>query len=208
MRPQTHVVTHIGTGHDTVCEIVQKYGGEIHTVMSNAQAYSVPMDRLILLGGADISPFLYGEPLIDSHHIDSGRDQIEWILARRAITEHVPTFGICRGHQMLAAAHGGTLWQDIYTGMGVEHNYGSHSLKVSAKLRQHLPGAVVNSLHHQAVRIVPHGFKVLARSADDEVIESIWRPGYLGVQWHPELLYPRDKRWLKLFDWWYLEKLV
>ena len=208
MRSKTHVATHIGTGHDTVCDIIGHYGGDLHTVMTNEQAYNVPMDRLILLGGADISPFLYGEPVIDSQRPDSRRDQIEWILARRAITEHVPTFGICRGHQMLAAAHGGTLWQDIYSGMGVQHPMGSHNLQCDSKLRAHIPGVTVNSLHHQAVRIVPHGFKVLARSVKDEVIESIWRPGYLGVQWHPELLYPRDRRWLKLFDWWYLGGLV
>lgn len=196
-------LTHEGTGTGIVRGIVEKLGGKLQTVTDKHTAYTARMDRLILLGGADISPFFYGEPMIDSQRPDKERDIIEWILVRRAITEHVPTFGICRGHQMLTVAHGGTLWQDICAGPGAFEHGRQHKLTgVHKMLARHLPARTVNSLHHQAVRVVPWGFEVAARS-EDGIIESVWRPGVLGVQWHPELLYPRDGGWERLFRWWW-----
>lgn len=110
---------------------------------------------------------------------------------------------------MLAVAHGGTLYQDIFSFTGNDHpSMYDHELTVKTTLRRHIPTNRVNSLHHQAVRVVPAGFEVLARSKEDGIIESIYRPGYLGVQFHPELMYPSDKRWLKLFDWWYAGELA
>ena len=78
--------------------------------------------------------------------------------------------------------------------------------QVKAPLAVQLPTLTVNSYHHQAVRVVPHGFTVAARAADG-IVEAIYRPGGLGVQWHPELLYAMDRRWQALFRWWYVDGL-
>lgn len=196
-------LTHKGTGTEILAGIVKRLGGRLQVVSDKHTAYTARLDRLILLGGSDISPFFYGEPLIDSNQPDKSRDVIEWILVRRAMTENVPILGICRGHQMLTVAHGGTLWQDIRTGPGAFEHGNRHGLvSVAKRLAKWLPAETVNSYHHQAVRRVPGGFDVLA-SSPDGIVEAVWRPGALGVQWHPELMYAREPKWVSLFQWWW-----
>lgn len=141
---------------------------------------------------------------IDTQQPDQARDKVEWVLARRAITERVPMMGICRGHQMLTIAHGGSLHQDMYTCLGLDHPSGKgvkHNVKLFGPLADKVPTKTVNSLHHQAVNTIPLGFDIAATSKDG-VIEAIYRPGALGVQWHPELMLASNKRWATLFDWW------
>ena len=198
------IVTHPGTGTETVRRIVSEQGGTLHVVTRKEEAAMIPFDGLILLGGADINPFFYGESNRDTENISRDRDIVEWLLVRRAITADVPILGICRGHQMLAVASGGSLYQDIETETGLRHSRGyTHKLSgVDKPLAGRLPTWTVNSLHHQAVKTVPYGFKVTACSKDG-IIESIWRPGALGVQWHPELMIGSDKRWIKLFHWFF-----
>lgn len=196
------IATFPGTGLDIVSEIVHSAGHTLVMPKDRHAAYNVNFDRLILLGGRDISPFLYGEPIYASNSPDERRDTTEWVLARRAISLDIPTLGICRGHQMLAVAHGGALHQDIMVCLGLEHPNVQHTIKkVDKRLAPYLPSRKVNSLHHQALTRAPLGFSVAAYSPDG-LIESIYRPGFLGVQWHPELLYRRDKDWKILFDWW------
>ena len=102
---------------------------------------------------------------------------------------------------MVAVAHGGSLYQDIYKQGATRRHEQKHKIGVTGKIANYLPTDFVNSYHHQAVRTLPDGFKVLARSVNDHVIEAIWKPGVLGVQWHPELLFPTDPRWHGLFRW-------
>lgn len=199
-----HIVTHPGTGTETVRRIVSEHGGTLHIVTRKEEASTIPFDGLILLGGADINPFFYGEGNRAAENISRDRDIVEWLLVRRALTAEVPILGICRGHQMLAVASGGSLYQDIEAETGLRHSRGyTHKLSgVDKPLAAHLPTWTVNSLHHQAVKTVPYGFKVTACSKDG-IIESIWRPGALGVQWHPELMIGSDRRWIKLFHWFF-----
>ena len=75
-------------------------------------------------------------------------------------------------------------------------NWSTSSCRSSATC----PACRVNSLHHQAVKTVPAGMQVMALSQDG-LIESIWRPGVLGVQFHPELLVETDRTWERLFRW-------
>ena len=133
------------------------------------------------------------------------RDNLEWILARRAIQESIPTLGICRGMQMLAVASGSSLWQDVNQQKRSPNNHrkGQHRLTgVKSPLDGNIPSHVVNSRHHQAIRNVPHGWKVVARSEDDDIAEAIYRPGFLGVQWHPEDMFRHEPGWAGLFRWW------
>jgi putative glutamine amidotransferase len=200
MTKVTHIAMHPGTETETVRAIFKRLGVSCEVVTSPRNLKSIKFDGLVLLGGRDISPFFYGEELSYSHAPDDNRDFIEWQLIRRAMNQQLPIFGICRGHQMINVAHGGALYQDIYRqGATVDHP-GTHRVKMSGALAMHAATDIVNSLHHQAVRFIPDGFKVLGRSHDG-IIESIYKTGVLGVQWHPEILYKYDARWIELFQW-------
>ena len=158
-------------------------------------------DGLVLSGGADIDPVHYGE-------VDEGlcgaisplRDEVEIAICRMAVARDMPVLGICRGHQVLNVALGGTMYQDlkIQQGTTFEHMVPNpvgglvHRVDIAADSPlAELQGAesmTVNSRHHQAIRDVAPGLAVQATSPDG-VIESVYLPGkrfIWGVQWHPE----------------------
>ena len=161
---------------------------------------------LVLTGGGDIDPVLYGEDRHPSvEDAEPGRDEFELDLARRAVDANLPLLAICRGAQILNVACGGTLVQDIPTAVtsDLRHtikepkNEVAHEVRVSAgsRLEAALGSAVtvahtcpVNSRHHQSVGRVGRGLEVSA-AAPDGVVEAIEAPTAdfcLGVQWHPE----------------------
>lgn len=196
------IVSHVGTGYGIIRDFVESAGHEIIFVSNYKEACTIDFDRLILLGGVDVNPFLYGELIIDAQRPNVDRDKIEWALVRRAMANNVPTMGICRGCQMLNVANGGTLYQDIYTHLDIDHPNGrQHKIRATAPLADRLPTRVVNSLHHQSINKVAYGFDIVATSTDG-VIEAIYREGQLGVQWHPELLLEKNRKWAWLFEWW------
>jgi putative glutamine amidotransferase len=201
------IVTHTGTGTDIVDFTLRQLGADLKVIATLPKARAVDFDGLILLGGADIMPFWYGEEMRHTNHVNKERDLIEWTLARRALADGKPIFGICRGHQMLAVAAGGALYQDIWAdGASESHFSDRHELTgVAGVLDKRLPTSWVNSLHHQAVRTLPPGFLVAAQT-EDGIVEAIYRPGMLGVQWHPELMIRSNRQWASLFQW-FLEGL-
>jgi len=200
MKPLGTIATHPGTGTEIVLEICDALHAELAIIDDLKTARKARFDGLILLGGADIDPRLYGQLTTWSWNANHERDAIEWVLARRALADGKPIMGICRGHQMLTIAAGGTLYQDIYRDAATTHHPSSHVITADRPLRNHIPTARVNSYHHQAAKREPFGFKTVAK-APDGIVEAIWRPGYLGVQWHPELLFPTEYRWIGLFEW-------
>ncbi len=168
-------------------------------------------EGVILKGGSDISPKLYKEKNQYSNGINGKRDFIEGLLIRKALRDNKPIMGICRGHQMITAFFGGTLFQDITKQKKkfdnirpIAHRATHHQIIANNLLKKYIPHTFVNSYHHQAVKKVPDGFKVLAY-AHDSVIESIYKPGILGVQFHPEALatdyYQSSFDWIQLFEW-------
>ena len=159
-------------------------------------------DGLLLMGGRDISPKLYGQTSgLYTQTSDPYRDGLELALTQEALYHRVPVLGICRGMQLLTAAAGGTLTQHLNAEQLATHRAQPHRLKwVRGKLGNLMPRLEVNSFHHQAVAKVPRGFEVVAE-APDGVIEAIYRPGALGLQWHLESLCLEDDRWLELFGW-------
>lgn len=174
------------------------------------------LDGLLLPGGVDIHPSEFGETVQPyCGDIDTERDAVELRLIRWALKEKKPTFGICRGIQMLNVAAGGSLYQDIPAQLpdalnhshvkGEPYNRRTHSIEIEPASRlARLLGEThqVNSLHHQSLKQVAKGFRVIAR-APDGVIEGIEAEGdqfALGVQFHPEWLVDDDAQMVKLMQ--------
>lgn len=160
-------------------------------------------DGLLLSGGEDVDPYLYGEePAPGLGAISPERDRVESLLARRFLAADKPIFAICRGLQLLNAVAGGTLLQDIerqHEGalqhrQAAPRDHMSHQVSIrDGTLLARVVGASpirVNSFHHQAVCRTAPGFRVNAAAADGivEGIESESHRFVLGVQWHPENL--------------------
>lgn len=146
---------------------------------------------LLLEGGGDIHPSIYGEDVTFSHvwrNEISSRDVREKVLYKMARSLNIPILGICRGHQMIAALEGGALYQDIFRDTGISHDSGD--VMCEGILKDWFgPRYRVNSLHHQAVRRVPVNAQVIGR-ATDGIIEALLyeEERMFSAQWHPELM--------------------
>lgn len=153
------------------------------------------LDGLVLAGGGDLDPLLYGESRNRAADIDKERDHAEIGIARRAQLDGIPTLGVCRGAQVLAVAFGGTLVPHL--GEDNPHVLPNSGHTIGLRRDSRIAGMLgdrvwVNSLHHQAIRNPGPCWKATAW-ADDGVIEAIewndetpWQA--VGVQWHPELM--------------------
>jgi putative glutamine amidotransferase len=160
------------------------------------------LDGLVLAGGADLGPELYGsapEPLTDTRPV---RDAGEMLLARAALQGDVPVLGVCRGMQLLVVAAGGRLHQHLPDVLGHEKHrpapgvYGSQPARFAEGSRiAALMGddVEINCYHHQGV--ADPGTLTVTGRADDGLPEVVEDPAgrfVLGVQWHPEVI--RDVR--------------
>jgi putative glutamine amidotransferase len=169
------------------------------------------LDGLIITGGVDMSPLSYGEKPIRPDWVgDKWRDDYEIALVKAALALEKPVLGICRGHQVLNVALGGSLYQDVYTQHPgalhhrifdvYEQNYHQVKLEKGGKLARMFgkTTGVINSVHHQAVKRLAKDLTIEARSPQDDVVEALTMkdpkaPFYLGVQWHPEFQSPAEK---------------
>ncbi|MFA5713275.1 MAG: gamma-glutamyl-gamma-aminobutyrate hydrolase family protein [Bacteroidales bacterium] len=163
------------------------------------------VDGVIMTGGEDLDPLKWydEEPLPQMGKVAPERDEFDMLLIRMAVERNMPLLGICRGHQLLNVAFGGTLYQDIPSQVKdskqkVMHRqkapryHGTHTITIEegSLLAQQLEAnvAIPNSYHHQAVKDVAPGFKATAFAADGvvEAIEKIGSNRVYGVQFHPE----------------------
>ncbi len=157
------------------------------------------LDGLILTGGKDVQPELYGaerHPLTDDPRPD--RDAWELALFRGADERRIPVLAICRGFQLVNVARGGTLHQHLPEVLGTERfrvgggTFASNSVEIEEGSR--LAALVgqddldVHSYHHQGVDQLGDGLVVTARTDDGlpQAFESTGDGYVLGVQWHPE----------------------
>jgi len=188
-------------------------------VSESPRALVETLDGVLLTGGGDVDPVLYGEERHPSvEDAEPGRDEFEIDLARRAMEADMPLLAICRGAQVLNVAAGGTLVQDIPSSVTTDLSHTltepkdcvAHPIAVARGSRLHaaLGGAVdaactcrVNSRHHQSVGML--GSELVASAvAPDGVIEAIEAPKSrfcVGVQWHPENFW-RTGEFRPLFD--------
>jgi len=191
---------------DDYVESVTRAGGEPLVLATSDDPARVleRVDALLLTGGLDVDPALYGEAPHPTTETDAVRDGFEIPLSRAAVARDVPVFAICRGVQVLNVAAGGTLIQDIPSAVtttlshsvDVPKDHIAHPVRVTPGTRlaaslgssTPLDSCAVNSRHHQAVGRVAPSFVVSAVSQDG-VVEAIERPASafcVGVQWHPE----------------------
>lgn len=179
-------------------------GGRALRWQSEADIDLDAADGVVIGGGDDISPRLYGGQIAAEAHFDDARDAMETRVLAAAFEAGLPMLGICRGSQMLNVALGGTLHQDAY-GVFSSRFYKTvlprKTVRVCDGTRlQAIAGAApmqVNALHTQAVDRLGDGLRLAA--LDDggmtQAIERVADPFALGVQWHPEhLLYARRQR--------------
>ena len=157
-------------------------------------------DGLILCGGGDPDPALFGQKNQGSYGICRERDQLELSCIHYFLKKERPILGICRGNQILNVAFGGTLVQHLPTAN--EHIAPGadlyHEIRTDGLLKKLYGRKIqVNSSHHQGIGRVGRGLRVLA-VAPDGVVEALTheRLPVLGVQFHPE----RMENGLPIFD--------
>ena len=169
-------------------------------------AFSI-CDGILMTGGHDVNPKMYGETAKDACGTPSDeRDLMEKAIFNMALEADKPVLGICRGIQLMNVLLGGTLYQDLPTEYesSIEHHMSAPYDREEHKV-EILPGNIlakiygagthgVNSYHHQAIKELASKAEVMAIS-EDGLIEGIFVPGkkfICAVQWHPEFSYKVD----------------
>ncbi len=178
-------------------------------------------DGILFSGGVDIDPLLYGEePTKGLGEVTPERDFTEVNLCQMFFKRKKPIFGICRGIQLINIALGGTLYQDINHFDNVLKHYqqapswhGTHKvfIKEGSWLFEIFQNdeIFVNSFHHQAIKQVAPVLAVTAKASDGiiEAVESNEKGVFIvGVQWHPERMYPKSEQQFRLFQF-FIEKV-
>ncbi len=198
-------VAHWLLAHDALAFMIPAIARGAGVARANVSLgdYVRALDGLVLQGGADVSPASYGEePLDPAWAGDRVRDLYEIELFWECAIQGKPVLGICRGHQLINVALGGTLYQDIVAQIAgaaghvdaEAYDRNEHDIEIVpgsglARLYGMRKQATVNSIHHQSIKTLGRGLVVEAISPVDGVIEAVRWSGSsyaVGVQWHPE----------------------
>lgn len=188
-----------------VAQVLRLYGAQPVQVRPSDRDAVPCFDAVVVTGGHDVQPVLYGaEPEVQPKY-DPDRDDLEKRVIHQALADHRPILGICRGAQLLNVCLGGTLVQDLRLH---RKNTSHRRTLLPLKTLDVVPGSAletllgdrpqrINSLHNQAIDRLGRGLCVSGRDHDG-IIQAVEDPAYgflLGVQWHPEfLLYYRRQR--------------
>lgn len=172
------------------------------------------LDGVIISGGYDVSPRFYNEDSTKFiQEIHPLRDEFEIKLIEKAMKKGIPVLGICRGLQLINVVNGGTLYQDnsLVKNHFIKHvqntlpEYSTHKITIEKdSFLYDILGAetMVNSYHHQSIKDLAKGFKIVGKSSDD-IVEAIeWIKDdrvILGVQWHPEMMSEVDEKTANIF---------
>lgn len=188
-----------------VAWVLRLYGAEPVQVRPSQIARLPDFDGVVVTGGHDVHPVLYGaEPEVKPNY-DQDRDTLEKQVIFAALDRRRPILGICRGAQLLNVCLGGTLVQDLRSHRHrTSHRRTVLPLKTLSVSPDTLLAALmgkperkINSLHNQAIHQLGLGLNVSGRDHDN-IVQAVEDPDYgflVGVQWHPEfLLYSRAQR--------------
>ncbi len=199
--------TRVYYDNESYYEYVRK-GGGIPVVArafdeESAGVLAARCDGLVITGGEDCDPALYGEANTFSSVIDADIEQSDILLYRAFVKAGKPVLAICRGIQVVNVADGGSLIQDILAECGTCHQHYQNRMEPPVPVGQtaHMCSFVkgtemheifgdahpVNTYHHQAIRVPAEGF-VISGYSDDGLIEAMEKENVTAVQWHPERL--------------------
>jgi putative glutamine amidotransferase len=179
---------------------LERAGARVLVVPPSSERVAAVVDRLdalVFAGGADVDPARYGEIAhAETLGVREDRDAGELPLLVEALSRDLPVLGICRGMQLMAVAHGGSLVQHLPDVVGHDRHrprpgvYGRHEVRLApdSLVGRALGDRVdVPSYHHQG--LASAGSLTITGWADDdtpEVVEDPGRPFAVGVLWHPE----------------------
>ncbi|MFC4767488.1 gamma-glutamyl-gamma-aminobutyrate hydrolase family protein [Effusibacillus consociatus] len=206
-------------GHDYI-NTVRQVGGIPLGIpvgeLSSAGDILQVLDGLILSGGEDIDPILYGShPDMRCWTVAPERDRFELALIEEALRQRKPLLAVCRGMQLINVYFGGSLYLDVsdYSDKVLTHQfsraprwYNAHHVDLIAPVLQELYQAKTietNSYHHQAVKEVGKGLTIAA-VAEDGIVEALVHPDYpelLAIQWHPEMMAVQLESGFIPFQW-------
>lgn len=175
----------------------------------HSAAQATNFDAIIIGGGDDIDPMLYGEKPAERARINAERDAFEVGIIQQSLAAKIPMLGICRGAQLINVVKGGTLHLTIRHRRKKTSNRSTLLPAKTALIEQgcHLERVLmcrtcrINSLHHQAVDRLGKGLRIAAYDLDGfvQAIESTTSHYIIGTQWHPEYL-PYLKTQRRLFE--------
>jgi putative glutamine amidotransferase len=208
----------LGFVFDSYYESVERAGGLPLQIPPLRDSSLIPeildaLSGVVVVGGEDLDPHLYGEePLATHEQVPAERQRFDIEFGRAILADDHPVLAICYGCQLLAVTSGGSLYQDIPSqlGDGVQHagrfpDLPVHEIEVreGTRLRDILGGAriVVNSAHHQAPKRLGPGLVETATTRDGviEAFEADTDRFLLAVQWHPDLMSERPEQ-RRLFE--------
>ena len=166
------------------------------------------LDGVIIIGGVDVDPKLYGEQNTHSQGVDRRRDDFEIRLIHEARNRQIPLMCICRGMQVLNVGLGGSLYQDIPKSFegALKHTrkpeepetFHRTRLTADSFLNQIFDAEEfrINSSHHQSVRVPGEGLRIVSRAPDGivEAVQHVSDRCTVGIQWHPERLLDENKQ--------------
>jgi putative glutamine amidotransferase len=218
----TTILNHLGLTRAPYDLALARVGADVTTLRPDSEASPAELiaglDGLLLSGGGDVDPALYGKPDQPAQLVDRGRDEFELALLSAALQRGIPVLGICRGLQLINVAMGGEL-VDMRTsdperhathGIGLE-SLSAHAVTIQPGSRlaaaQGVPERRVTSFHGQAIagRSAVPGSLIASATAPDGVVEAVEIPEESGgpwlvaVQWHPEMESMTDAYQLALF---------
>lgn len=181
---------------------LRRAGADARRLNSSIGAPGDDIAGLIIGGGNDIDPAIYGGDVSKGRSVDPQRDKYELEMLELAAKRGLPVMGICRGAQLINVQAGGTLVSDLREHRVHTSNRGTllprkHvRITPGSRLAEFVGGETtrVNSLHHQAVDKTGDGLVVSACDRDDivQAIENTSGPLRIGVQWHPEYMPQRN----------------
>jgi putative glutamine amidotransferase len=185
-------------------------GGRAVRITAKRRSPAEHLDAVIVSGGDDIHPGLYGLEALADKEYDHDRDELEQHYINYALDHRLPLMGICRGYQLINVVLGGSLHPDIRKMRRKTSNFGTILPRKTVLLSEEATIAgltgrsqlKVNSLHYQAVDRVADTLRVGGHDLDSfvQVLEHSEELPILGVQWHPEYLFYMPSH-LRLFRW-------